>query len=484
MEQLSGLDAAFLAMESATVHMHVGAVMVFEDPDVLDAGVPSGDFPSGLAFASFRQHVEDRLHLVPPLRRRVMRIPLGLHHPVWVEDPGFELDFHLRRARLPGGGGPKELAAYIGAITGRPFDDSRPLWEMHLIEGLEEGHVAIAAKVHHSLVDGISGTDLIAAFLDLDAQGRDIIPPSEPWNPPAVPTERDLLLRGIGSLVHQPEVAATALRHTVDSLLDLSERNRKLADADFTERPPSMFQAPRTSLNGPISRHRRYAFCTYSLEEIRAVRQAFGGTVNDVVLATVAGAARQLFAERREEVSEPLVAMVPMSTRSKGERGELGNKLSAMLVSLATTTADPLERYRAIVENSRLAKAQARVVTGELIARWAEVMAPAFSSRVMRLATNLRLFDHLPPLFNISVSNVPGPNFPLWCAGQRMTAMYPMGPIMEGVGVNVTVMRYLDRLCVGVTACRDLVPDVDSFANHLGNSLTELLKSARREGAS
>ena len=483
MEQLSGLDAAFLAMETPTVYMHVGAVMVFEPHEAVagpDERGSTGELPGGLAFSSFRRHVEERLHLVPPFRRRVVRIPFGLHHPVWVDDPDFDLDFHLRRARLPGSGGPQELAAYIGAMSGRPFDESRPMWEMHLIEGLESGHVAIAVKVHHSLVDGISGTDLIAAFLDLDEIGREVPPADQPWNPPPIPTDRDLLFRGIGSLLHQPEVAATAMRRTVDTLLELSERNRNLSVAHDTARPPSVFQAPRTSLNGAISPHRRYGFTSLPLDDVRTVKRVFGGTVNDVVLAAVAGAARRLLADRHEAVDEPLVAMVPMSTRTQADKGELGNKLSAMLVSLATTTADPVERLELIIEGSRLAKAQARVVTGELISGWAEAMSPAISTRFARLAGSLRLFDRFPPLFNISVSNVPGPDFPLWCAGQRMAALYPMGPIMEGVGLNVTVMRYLDRLCIGVTACRYLLPDLEEFVHYLGSSLAELTKAAHK----
>ena len=289
--------------------------------------------------------VEERIHLVPPLRRRVVRVPFGLHHPVWVEDPNFDLDYHLRRASLPAPGGPDELAAFVADVAGRALDPDSPLWELHVVEGLDSGHVAVVAKVHHALFDGNSGVEVVGAFLDTGPFPRLVPPPSRPWRPDPIPTEAELMGAAVSSLVQQPERAVGALRRTFGAVRDLAERNRRLREEDDTTPPPAPFRAPRTSLNGAISPHRRFATAQTSLEDIRAVRRAFGGTVNDVVLAAVATALRRLLAERGERLDDPLVALVPLSTRAGPDDNALGNRVSAMLVSLATQTADPVERY-------------------------------------------------------------------------------------------------------------------------------------------
>jgi len=473
MERLSGLDASFLSMETATMKLHVSAVMVFE-PSARTAD------DTELPFERVRRVVGERLHLVPPLRRRAVRVPFGLHHPVWVEDPQFDLDFHVRRSSLPAPGGPSELSAFVGDVAGRPLDLDRPLWELHVVEGLESGYFAIVTKLHHAAIDGASGAEALAAFFDLGPEARLVAPPSAPWQPERVPSERDLVTGALSSLTRQPERAASALRRTVGAVRGLSERNRRLREEDGIEPPPAPFSAPRTSLNGAISAHRRFAFLQAPLDDAQTVRRAFGGTVNDVVLACVAGALRRLLAERGEVPDDPLVAMVPMSTRSAADVDVLGNKVHAMLVSLATTVVDPVERLRVISSGTRLAKEQARVLSEDLLREWAQLAVPALSSRLARLAGNVRLFDHVPALFNVLVSNIPGPDVPLWCAGARLVALYPVGPLADGVGLNVTVLSYAGTLYVGVLGCRGLVPEVDHVAHLLSDALGELVKAAVR----
>jgi WS/DGAT/MGAT family acyltransferase len=459
------------------MHMHVGAVMVFDPshPDV-------GDATPTRYFDRLRGVVEERIHLVPPLRRRVVRVPFGIHHPMWVEDPDFEIDYHLRRASLPAPGGPAELAAFVADLAGRPLDQESPLWEMHVVEGLESGHLAVIPKVHHSLFDGGSGVEAVSSFLDTGPVARVVPFPARPWRPEPVPTDTELVGSAMSSLVRQPERTADVVRRTVGALHDLAERNRRLREEDDIVPPPAPFRAPRTSLNGAISPHRRFAFAQAPLEDVRTVRRVFGGTVNDVVLATVAGALRRLLAERGERLDEAVVAMVPMSRRTEADRGVLGNKVSAMLVSLATQIADPVERFTTIAAGTRLAKDQARVLSEELIQGWAQLAFPALSSRIARLAGNLRLFDHLPPLFNVLVSNIAGPDFALWCAGARMVGLYPVGPIIEGVGLNVTVASYEGTLYFGILGCRELVPEVAHLGDLVTDAFTELLKVAERNG--
>src|ERR1019366_4376172 len=289
MERLTGMDAAFLALETDTMHMHVGAVMVFA-PSSPETGE---DVPTRY-FDRLRGVVEERIHLVPPLRRRVVRVPFGIHHPMWVEDPDFELDYHLRRASLPAPGGPTELAAFVADLAGRPLDQNSPLWEIHVVEGLESGHIAVVPKVHHSLFDGASGVEVVASFLDTGPVPRVVPFPGRPWRPEPIPTEAELIALAMSSLVRQPERAAGVLRRTFGAVHDLAERNRRLREEDDVVPPPAPFRAPRTSLNGSISPHRRFAFAQVPLDEIRTVRRVFGGTVNDVVLGSVAGALRRL----------------------------------------------------------------------------------------------------------------------------------------------------------------------------------------------
>ncbi|MDE3086362.1 MAG: wax ester/triacylglycerol synthase family O-acyltransferase [Acidobacteriota bacterium] len=476
MERLRGLDAAFLAMETATMHMHMAAVLVLEPPEHA-----SGE-PPAVQADRMRAVVDERLHLVPLLRRRVLRVPFGLHHPVWADDPGFDLDYHLQRANLPAPGGPAELSAFVGGVLSRPLDTGRPLWEMHVVEGLESGHLAVVPKLHHAVIDGVSGAETLAAFLDLGPEGRAVPRRVSPWRPHPLPGDLEVLGHSLSSLAQEPERVIGSVRRTVGALRSLSERNRRLREEDETHPPPGPFRAPRTSLNGTISAQRRAAFAEVPLEDLRIVRRAFGGTVNDVVLTAVAGALRRLLAERGEGLGEPLVAMVPISARAESDRGTQGNKLSAMLVSLATTVADPVVRLRLVAEGTRLAKEQARVLSEELIGGWAQLALPALSSRVARLSGNLRLFDHLPPLFNVVVSNIPGPDVPLWWAGARVVGMYPLGPILEGVGLNVTVVSYGGTLYVGVVGCRELVPEVDHVGRLLGEAFAELSKAAERHG--
>jgi len=475
-ERVKGLDAAFLALETPTMHMHMAAVLVLEPPEHF------GSEPPAVLADRIRAVVEERLHLVPLLRRRAVRVPFGLHHPVWVDDPGFDLDYHVQRARLPAPGGPAELAAVVSAIVGRPLDPSRPLWEMHVVEGLDNGHVAVVPKIHHAAIDGVSGAETLAAFLDIGPEGRVVPQPLRAWRPDPIPGDVELLGWSLSSLGQQTEQAVGAVRRTVGALYDLAQRNRRLREEDEQHPPPAPFRAPRTSLNGAISAQRRTGFAEVPLEDLRTIRQCFGGTLNDVVLAIVSGALRKLLATRGERPRDPLVAMVPISTRSDGDASMEGNRLSAMLVSLASTVPDPVERLRLVAEGTRLAKEQASVLSEDVMRGWAQMMFPAFSSRIARLTANLKLFDHVPPLFNVVVSNIPGPDFPLWWAGSRLVALYPVGPIAEGVGLNVTVLSYMGTLYMGAVGCRELVPEVDHLAHLLTEAAAELVKAAVRQG--
>jgi WS/DGAT/MGAT family acyltransferase len=495
--RLTGLDGAFLALESPTTHLHIMGTMVFD---------PSG-LPGGLTFPRIRALVAERVPLVPPFRMRMVDVPFGLQHPTLVEDPEFDIDFHVRRTSVPAPGGMAELTSLVADIASRPLDRSRPLWEFHVVEGLESGQVGLISKVHHAIVDGVSGADVLAAFLDLSADptprplfgggpsvrrrhgARATQPPADRedageatnggadgWGPAALPGDLDQLRQTLGNLPTQIEAVARTIARTVQTARTLANRNREVAGT----LPPAPFQAPHTSINAAISPHRRVAFADLPLADIRRVRTVLGGTTNDIVLAVTAGALRTFFDTRGEEPDTSLVALVPVSVRSEDEQGTLGNRVSALLVSLATGVADPVARLGQIRDGMRAAKEQNRSVGPEIYSAWAEAALPAFATRVSRLVTNLRVFDHVAPLFNVVVSNVPGPDVALHLAGARLASLHPLGPIMEGVGVNVTVFSYLDSVHVGIQACWDLVPDVDVLGSAMADALAELVTEADR----
>jgi WS/DGAT/MGAT family acyltransferase len=465
MQRLTGLDATFLYMETPSIHMHVASTAVF-DPSTV---------PGGYSFDKVKQLVEERLPLLPPFRRVVKPIPFELHHPLWLEDPHFDLDYHVRRAALPAPGGPTELAEFAAEAMSRPLDRTRPLWEMYVIEGLENGLIATVTKVHHSAIDGVSGAELTVNLLDLQPEPSPVPEPETPWEPDKIPSDIELVGFAINSLIRQPILGFTALRRTVETVLQTRRRNRL---PDITP-PPGYFSAPRTSINGSITPWRRVAFTEVTLDDIKMVKNALGGTVNDVVLALCSGALRQYFAEQGETLDSSLQAMVPISVRTEDQKGTMGNQVSSLLVSLASDIEDPVERLRAISQGTTGAKEQEKAIgAATLTSEWAEFAAPALAARAARLYSRTKIADRTRPLFNVTISNVPGPNFPLYSAGARMVAMYPMGPIMDGGALNITVMSYMGSVYFGLVADRDAVPKVADIARYIEGALSELKKAA------
>lgn len=463
MQRLSGLDAVFLYLETPNNHMHVASTAVF-DPSTV---------PGGYSFDKVKGLVASRLHLLPPFRRRLVEIPFQIHHPLWVEDPDFDLDYHVRRAALPSPGGEEELAEFASDVISRPLDRTRPLWEMWVVEGLADGMIATVTKTHHAAIDGVSGAELTVNLLDLQPEPAQTVPDTD-WKPDRIPTDVELVAWAVNSLSRQPLLAAKAAKRTLEAAVSLRRRNRK---PEVTP-PPAPFAAPRTSINGAITPHRSFAFTQLPLAEVKAVKNALGGTVNDVVLTLCAGALRSYFESRGEKPDAPLVGMIPISVRTEDLRGTMGNQVSQMLVSLATDVADPVERLHTVSAGTRHAKDQEKAIGAETLMNWAEFAAPAVAARAARLYANMKLADRHRPLFNVTISNVPGPAFPLFCSGARMVAMYPMGPIFDGGALNMTVMSYMDKMCFGLVACRETIPDVWSMAGGLEHSLEELVKAA------
>jgi diacylglycerol O-acyltransferase len=461
MQRLTGLDAMFFYLETPAGHMHVTGVYVLEPGE------------RGLSFESVRDTIAGRIPLAAPFRRRLVEVPFKLYHPVWIEDPDFDLDYHVRRACLPQPGGLEELAGFAAQVGGLALDRDRPLWEMYVVEGLEGGRFALVGKMHHAAIDGVSGAEIMATLLDLepDPPEREII---DAWRPEPVPSDAELMTLAVTALAGHPVKIAKTARRMLETALHLSEANRSSGIVP----PPSPFAAPKTVFNGSITPHRRVALSCLPLDDFKTVKNRFGCTVNDVVLAVCAGALRRYLLDYSELPDDPLVAMVPMSVRTDDEMGSHGNRISAMLTSLATNVSDAASRLEVVASGMRAAKEQERLVGAATLTDWTEFTFPALIGRAARLTSSMRVFDRMRPVFNVTISNVPGPPFPLYLAGARLTSMYPLGPVTDSVGLNMTVMSYCGVVYFGLNACRETVPAVAEMPKMLQESLEELLVAA------
>ena len=464
MERLTGLDAAFLYLETPTHHMHVAMTMV------LDAT----SMPGGYSFDKIKDFIEKRLHLVPPFRRRLVNVPLNLHHPVWVDDPHFDLDYHIRRIGCPAPGGRRELGEMAGQIASSPLDRSRPLWELWVIEGLKQDRIGIVTKVHHAAIDGASGAELMVHLFSLEADSPDP-EPAPPREPEKIPNELELLGYAAVSKAKRTMTLPRLLSDTVGAV------NRVVAG----RRDPLVavgaapLTAPRTSWTGALSTGRNVGFARVPLPAIKALKTHFGCTVNDVVLALCTGTLRGYMEARDELPDAPLVATCPVSVRPDGEN-TVGNKVSAMFTSLPTNEDDPAERVRLIQECTVGAKAEHKAVGADMLQNWAEYAAPNTINLASRLYSSFGLAASHRPVHNVIISNVPGPPFPLFYSGAEMVAAYPMGPVMEGVGLNITVFSYQDSVDFGFMVDRVLIPDAWALADRVRDALAVVAAEAPR----
>lgn len=475
MRQLTSLDAQFLAIESPRMVGHVCGLAIL-DPSTTPSGALDATDVSRL--------VAERLPLLPPMRWKLVTVPLGLDHPSWIEDPHFDLDFHIREIGLPPGGGDEQLAEQVARIIARPLDRSRPLWELYLIHGLPGGHVAMLTKIHHAVVDGVSGAEILSALLDPSPEGREV-PPAAPAAREREPSELEMLARALVTLPLQPLRALRAAPATLPYLRALpgtrdvpgfgvvsaiAQRLVPGSPHDVLEFPTQ--HAPVTPFNGPISPHRRFAFGPLSLDAVKDVKNAYGFTVNDVVVSLCAGAVRRWLLDRDELPAQPLLAMVPVSVRSPEQLGTFGNRVSVMVVPIPTDEPDSRRRLERTHDVLLVAKDRHRALPADLLTDVTRFIPPAVAARAARTTLGV-LAGRRPPL-NLIISNVPGPRIPLFCAGARLEAHYPVSVIADGVGLNITVMSYLDHLDFGVVADREMVPDVWSLIDGLRGELAAL----------
>ena len=482
MQQLTGLDTSFLNMETPTTYGHVSGLAIF-DPST------SPGRPAGLE--DIKKLIEERIHLLPPYRRRLVEVPLGLDHPYWIEDPDFDLDFHVRHIGLPPPGDARQLAEQVSRIVARPLDRSHPLWELYLIEGLEGGLVAQLTKIHHCAIDGVSGAEILATLLDLTPEPRKVEAPRRAWRPEPQPTQLEMLARGTLAVMATPRkgfrLGRDALRHLPALARNLGFGElpgSRLLDEMLGRKPDEMLSeastpAPRTVFNDRITPHRRFAYGSIPLEEVKAIKTQFGVTVNDVVMALCSGALRRYLEERRELPADPLIAMVPVSVRTEAQQGTFGNQVSSMTASLHTHVADPIQRLERIHESMKVAKEQHNALPATLLQDFAQFAPPAVAARAARVIARATVSNLMDVPFNVVISNVPGPQFPIYGLGARLVANYPVSAINDGVGLNITVQSYDGNLDFGMVACRELMPDVWDLMDYLRDALDELKEAAK-----
>ncbi|HKE72508.1 MAG TPA: wax ester/triacylglycerol synthase family O-acyltransferase [Acidimicrobiales bacterium] len=465
MERLSGMDSAFLSFETPAMHLHVAIVAVV-DPSTM---------PAPYDFAQFKEFVAGRLMVDAVYRRRIVQVPLRLNHPLWVEDPYFDLDYHIRRHGLPAPGGPEQLADLVGSIVGMPLDRTRPLWEMHVVEGLHDGNIAVIGKIHHAAVDGVSGAELFVHLFDLAPEGAQAPPPRPPEVlPERIPSDPEMVGYALWSQTRRMLSLPALLGRTARTAGTLVSRRRN-PEAPVGALP---LTAPRTPWSAAITPHRKVAFARVSLSDVKAVKTAFGVKVNDVVLALVASGLRRYLVDHHALPDEPLVAMCPVSVRTEDEKGRQDNRVSSMFVHLRTDIEDVPERLRAIALATKGAKEDHNALGAKLLQNWAEHAAPSTFALAARVYSRLNVADRHKPLYNLVVSNVPGPDFRLYLDGAELVATYPLGPISEGAGLNVTVLSYMDNVDFGFLAGAELVPDVWDMADDVEKAMTELRAAA------
>jgi len=465
MERMTGLDAGFLYMETPTLHMHTLKIAVVD---------PSG-VPGGYSFDLLKQVLASRLMYLPPFRRRIVEVPFGLTHPVWVEDPDFDLDYHVRRVAVPAPGGPREFGELISDIASHQLDRRRPLWELWVVEGLEHGHIGVVAKIHHAAADGVAAAAMLANVLgvgDNDVEDVDL------WRPDPIPSEWELLAGAVRSiaiaLAHLPQL----LWRTLQGLVRLVQRRRAGGDL-----PPPPFSAPAVSFNRALTPHRRFVFSSVPLDDVKDVKNALGASVNDIVLALSAAALRRYLHDRDELPTRPLMAGVPVSVGDMGTRSS-GNMVSNLFTSIPTDVVDPIERVRTVHRMMKGAKEVHNALGAEMLADWTELTPPRPFAAFMRFYSRRELASRHRPPINVVISNVPGPQAALDVAGARLVSIYSMGPILEGIGLNITVWSYCGSLNFGIVSCRELMPDLWRLTDYIQDALEELKKAVASEGKS
>lgn len=475
---VSSLDAAMLYAETPEMPMHTMGILILERHDAV------GDLDEVSRFDIARRIFAERIHLIPPFRRRVVQDPLQLGDPHWIEDPAFELENHMVHVSLPSPGGMRELCEFVGTFAATCLDRDRPLWKVALVEGLEDDKIAIVMKIHHAAMDGGRAAALAGELLDTSPEGRSIPEPDEPWIPDREPSIPWLAADTLRTLLGKPRRAAEAAANVASAVRSRAEsRPSTAAKRDVAKAP--LLDSPSTPFNRSLTSNRSVALADVSFDEVKAIKQCFGTTVNDVVLAACTAALRSWLSAHGGLPERPLVATVPVSVRHDAD-GE-ANRVSVIRVHLPVQTTDPVDRLLTIRDETKLQKKRHRSGGGaDVLKHFADIVTnisvPWILTHAMQLYSSGHLSDRLPPPWNLVISNIAGPSVPLYTTGAKLTHLFPLGPVQQGSGLNITVMSVVDRLCFGALACSDLVPDLPDIATVFVDEVEALTRRLRARG--
>jgi diacylglycerol O-acyltransferase len=460
MDRLSPLDSLFLHVEDGVTHMHIASAATFEGPPP--------------PYEDFVRLVASKLPVLTRYRQKVRFVPNQLGRPVWVDDPHFNLAYHVRHSALPPPGGDEELAALVGRLMATELDRHRPLWELWMVEGLTEGRWAVISKVHHCMVDGISGTDLMVLMLDRTRRAK--LPPIEPWTPAAEPTDATLAFDAMLELLRTPAEQARALRASLRGPRKAFSTLRTTIEG-ATSLGRELLPAPALSIEGAISPYRRWAAARATLDELKDIRAAFGGTVNDVVLSVIAGAFRDLLLARGDAADDAVLrTLVPVSVRAPGDR-TANNQVASMIAELQVGVADPLERLAATQRHMSELKASHQADASGALNSLASYAPPMLYAVALRAGS--AAIRRLPQRsVNTVTTNVPGPGYPLYALGREMLEYLPFVPLSQGVRIGIAILSYNGKVRFGVTGDFDTMPEVAWFCQRIEAHVAELAELA------
>jgi diacylglycerol O-acyltransferase / wax synthase len=460
-QRLGPQDASFLYLETPNVHQHVGGLAIL-DPSTAPGGT--------LTYERLIDVIGSRVHLAPRFRHKVVFPPLAAARPVWVDDSKFDLSFHIRRAALPTPGGRRELIDYVQRVISRPLDRTKPLWELYLIEGMEDDLTAILTKVHHAMVDGMAAIDLASAVYDFTPETQILTPP--PWEPEPEPSRKRLFQDAIREQLTHPAAGVVDLAQRTFQTPSRVARQAGEILGGLKDIVGGGVLAPDSPFNRRVGPNRRFAMAEAPVQTFKDIKNALGGTVNDVVLASVAGAMHRLLRSRRELTRERFLrAMVPVSVRAEGENAALGNRVSSIFVDLPVGPMGAKKRLKLIVEKTKYLKDSNYAVGAEFLMNIGSWAPPTIHAMAARLAARSRVI-------NLVVSNVPGPQIPMYIAGAKLLAQYPIMPIAEAMGLSIAVTSLAGTMAFGITADWDTLPDIELLAQAIDESLAELRKAA------
>jgi WS/DGAT/MGAT family acyltransferase len=462
-DRLSPQDASFLHIEDDVSHMHIASVAIFEGPHP--------------AFADVVAMVDRKLGLVPRYRQVVQFVPFDLGRPVWVDDPHFNIEYHLRHTALPAPGGESELRKLVGRVMSQRLDRSKPLWEIWVVEGLEDDRWAMLAKTHHAMVDGVAGTDLLAVIMDLSPEATP--PVVAAWHPRPTPSNGQLVADAVTTMLRSPYEQLRAARASTRALRQAVTYAKEVGQG-IVAMAGVVRQPPVSSLNGPIGPHRRYAWATTSVEEIKTVRRALGGTFNDVVLASITNGFRELLVSRGETIDRVVRTLVPVSVRPRDASGKavgdgtFENKVSAMFAELPVNIEDPVERLRAITAQMAGLKESKQAVAGEALTSMSGFAPPMLLALGMRLATRAAQRN-----INTVTTNVPGPQFPLYAAGRKMIRAFPYVPLGGQIRIGIAIFSYNGDVNFGITGDYDTTSDLDVLSGGIEDGMAQMRKLSK-----